>query len=182
MGNRLILLLLIITGALAYAVFEASRLDKKLSQASNSANTVTIRKIPESLVLADYKSGEAFDFNDYLNKDSKIFVHFWATWCGPCEVEFPELAEMINHFSGSDSTLFFLIAVNDDKKKIAKFLNKFSLKNKNVFLLVDDDDQYQRFGTYKMPESYLFAPSGDLIKRYEGQRPWTQEYLINDLK
>ena len=40
------------------------------------------------------------NFNDYLNKDLPLLVDFWASWCGPCMMLSPIVAEIAEEYAG----------------------------------------------------------------------------------
>ncbi len=175
MGQRIYILLIIVAAVFSYTVYEAMKLDGKLKNMSISSE-VTIKAVPEKSVFTNISDGSEYKLDEKLNSTRKIFIHFWATWCGPCEVEFPELVKMMNSSADKSDILFLLIAVNDEIKEIKKFMSRFKINNKNVFILEDKTNQFQSFGTYKLPESYLFSPSGKLIKKYPGKQVWSEIY------
>lgn len=46
-----------------------------------------------------------------LEWEGKVsLVHLWGTWCGPCRVEYPELAEMVQSFDASDDFQFVSVS------------------------------------------------------------------------
>ena len=184
MFNRILIFVLLLCSVLGYAIYEAMMLDKKLSKNSGMTE-VTIKEIPSDLnfsVSTSTDSITAFAKNNFIALEANTLVHFWATWCGPCEVEFPELVELINLLKDKNNFKFILIAVNDDKAKVKKFLSKFNIESSNVIYLDDKSSEYQKFGTCKLPESYLFNPSGMLIKKFSGQQSWSQNFIFDQLK
>lgn len=48
-------------------------------------------------------------------------IKIWATWCGPCLAEIPELNELVELYK-NDSNVVFLAITDDSHKKIADFL------------------------------------------------------------
>lgn len=48
------------------------------------------------------------------NKDNKkpLLINFWATWCGPCRVEFPELVKIDSDYRDKNLN-FALVSVDD---------------------------------------------------------------------
>lgn len=40
------------------------------------------------------------NFESYLNGDLPLVVDFWATWCGPCRMIAPIVAELAEEYDG----------------------------------------------------------------------------------
>jgi thiol-disulfide isomerase/thioredoxin len=65
-----------------------------------------------SLSLGACSNGEIANtggIKSYLGQDKWLIVNYWASWCGPCREEIPEL----NHFAKQHSNII-LLAVNYD--------------------------------------------------------------------
>jgi thiol-disulfide isomerase/thioredoxin len=107
---------------------------------------------------------------------NKVFVHFWATWCVPCEAEFPEL---VNFSLKKQNDLFVFVAVSDEILKVRKFLDRFpAIKNNPRFILLIDNDgvYYNNFGTAKVPETYVFNNDTELsgVTKLVGPQQWDE--------
>lgn len=100
------------------------------------------------------------------------FVHFWGTWCGPCEAEFPAFLKFAEKFV-VDDVQFLLIAVNDQRKDVLKFLKRFPNMPANVKVVIDESGTVlASFGTAKVPETYLFAHDGKNLNKFVGPQEW----------
>jgi thiol-disulfide isomerase/thioredoxin len=105
--------------------------------------------------------------------DKLILVNLWATWCGPCVTEFPELITIHRMYQGRD---FELVTISADvpfrKEDVEKFLQDKNAAVRNYlydstdkYALMDAvDDQWQG----ALPHSLLIAPGGEVIARYGG--------------
>lgn len=163
-----------------YTSYEAFKLEDKLK---GSVTEILIKELPADLKMASFQTKEPFVFKKSSNKKSFSVVHFWATWCAPCEIEFPELVKFINLMKNEKNNVtFYLVAVNDDDKKVKKFLAKFDLNAENVVLLEDKNSDYQKFGSYKLPETFVFDSSFQTVRKFEGQQAWTQNTIVNYFK
>lgn len=65
--------------------------------------------------------GEQVSLSDYKGK--KIFLNFWASWCGPCELEMPDFNDFYNEHKDDN---FILIAVNvgEDKETVKNYIEE----------------------------------------------------------
>lgn len=178
MNKKLLAFLSIIIFVLGYTIYESMKLDRKLGQNSFSSTGAAIKQFPMDMDWKHLVGDKNFDVNSVFKEKNKIVVHFWATWCGPCEVEFPELVELTKLVKKNSNVVFLFVAVNDELPKVQKFLQKFEI-GENVVLLKDNKNQFKRLGTYKMPETYLFDAKGSVVKKYSGQQPWTQTHMVN---
>lgn len=182
MNKKLSIFLIIIVFVFSYTIYESLKLEKKLSKTNFNQTGTIISKLPSKVLWKNLKASDDFELEKFIGLGSKLVIHFWATWCGPCEAEFPELvklAKTVAEFgSNGDKVKFILVAVNDEKSKVLKFLSKFELSN-NIILVTDDIDEYKRFGTYKLPETFLFNSDGKVIKKFSGQQVWTESKMVN---
>ncbi len=123
------------------------------------------------------------EFSHYIFKDpyKGIFVHFWGTWCSPCEAEFPELIKFAK-LTENDSVKFLLIAINDKSKDLEKFLKKFQPLPSNIVIGLDDGKSMDLFGTSKVPETYLFDNQKNFVTKFIGPQNWEAPQFIDQTK
>ncbi len=106
--------------------------------------------------------------------DELLLVNFWATWCGPCVIEYPEFIE-IQRMYGDRDFRFVSVSMDspDQEEKVLKFL-----KSKNSAVtnyLVDTDDKYAIIDVVKndwdgsLPITLLIAPGGEVAYKAPGE-------------
>lgn len=74
--------------------------------------------LPESVFL-DSQS-KLFDLKSLKNKT--LYISFWATWCGPCRAEKPQLEKLKADFKNNSDIVFIDISVDGDQDKWEKYI------------------------------------------------------------
>lgn len=127
---------------------------------TNHQPVVTAPKAAADFAYTDI-NGQKGSLYDHQGKI--ILLHFWATWCAPCVIEFPNLIDLAE--GQKDKLVIFAISVDKDKKNINKFFKKLKLEIPANFIVIQDADKAiseELYQTYKLPESTLL--SKDLVK------------------
>lgn len=117
-------------------------------------------KAPE-FTLKDI-SGRPVSLNNYRGKI--VYVNFWASWCGPCKMEFPQLQSLARKYNDSG---LVILAINQDKKRsgMDEFLGKYPVSTSNMTILTDPDSSViTSYGPRAMPTSFILDKDG--IVRY----------------
>ena len=82
---------------------------------------------PSIQSLAAVKSGVMAHDNEFCDaaanvhrfsefKGKVLYVDIWATWCGPCKMEIPHLAKVVEHFKDNDDVKIISISVDTNRK------------------------------------------------------------------
>ena len=100
-------------------------------------------------------------------------LNVWATWCGPCVIEFPDLVSIHRIYRGRD---FEVVTVNadeaDKREKALAFLKEQQASTRNFAF--DKGDPYALIEAVDpkwqgaLPHTIVVAPGGEVIYRSEG--------------
>ena len=119
---------------------------------------------------AELKAIDAAGLRDLVaNKSDKLrVINVWATYCGPCVSEFPELVTMHRMYRNRDFKLVTVTADPPDNRAAAlKFLNKMHASTTNY--IFDQDDPYALADALgvewqgALPFTLVVKPGGDVV-------------------
>ena len=103
-----------------------------------------------------------------------LLVNFWATWCGPCVHEFPDIETTYRMYRLRDFDLV-MVSTNmpDEKAGVMKVLEREHASSRN--LLFGSTDTYAMQAAFDpkwesgVPYTVLLAPDGKVLYREEGE-------------
>jgi len=119
---------------------------------------------PAPAVIGTTLDGTTFDLADQRGR--WVLVNFFATWCVPCVEEHDDLVAFHDrHTAIGDATV--VSVVFDDSPEEAR---EFFEENGGRFPVIvsDEGDIALDYGVTGVPESYLVAPDGTVVKRVIG--------------
>ncbi|MFZ7942279.1 MULTISPECIES: redoxin domain-containing protein [Bacillaceae] len=106
-------------------------------------------------------TGETVKLSDLKGK--KVMLNFWATWCGPCKAEMPEM-EQFSKEIGDDTVI---LAVNiDPQLDVQSFVDEYKI---TFPILLDSEDKVN--GIYQImsiPTTYFIDSKGLIKNKYVG--------------
>jgi len=137
------------------------------------AGVMRVNGIAAPELKLDNIDGEAYDLAN--TGGHWRFVHFWASWCGPCRKEMPGIDRMTRLLADSGIE-FVLVNTAETEDTVFTFLG---IVAPDLVPLLDSDgvatDAWQPRG---LPATYLVDPDGLIQYQALGGREWEQpEYL-----
>jgi len=120
--------------------------------------------------------GEAFTLESTRGK--WVFLHFWASWCGPCKEEMPAIQQMTRIF---DNDKFEIVLINtaEDEDTIFSFLGEIGM---DMNSLMDADGLVtEKYKPRGLPTTILIDPGGSIQYQAIGGREWHKPEYINFL-
>ena len=89
-----------------------------------------------------------------------VVMNFWASWCGPCRDEAPELQAAWEHYQDSGDVAFLGVAYADNGPRSVEYLNEFGITYLNATDLgTRISEQYHIQG---VPETFIINQDGEI--------------------
>src|SRR5436189_111100 len=92
---------------------------KSTNETGSNVRDNSSRKKAPNFSLKD-ANGDAVSLADYKGK--VVLVNFWATWCGPCEVEIPWFVEFEQKYKGRDFAVLGISMDDDGWKAVRPYI------------------------------------------------------------
>ena len=129
---------------------------KRSTAAGNMFTDFTVVQDPENPEASTVK------FSDYVGKGKYVLVDFWASWCGPCKREIPNIAEVYKKYRGDDFDVLS-VAVWDDPADT----KAAAVEHGVVWSQIINAQRIptEIYGIQGIPHIMLVGPDGVIIKR-----------------
>ena len=121
--------------------------------------------------------GKPLSLADYKSK--VILLNFWATWCGPCRSEIPDLVALQNKYK-DQLQVIGLVVDDDDEDGVKKFAANFGINY--PIAMATDELRMEYGGIPALPTSFVLDGEGRVVQKHEGLRdPVLYEVEIRSL-
>lgn len=155
-------------------------------QRSEAAAIVTRMALPEQRVKSagddDYtwQGDPALDFTAQLMDGSEftlseqagkvVLVNFWATWCGPCVNEMPDLNRLYSEYSAGGEVEIILINCGESSRTVQSFLDR---QGYGFPVACDEYSTISSaYGISAIPRTFVFGKDGVLLNDYLGSQSY----------
>jgi thiol-disulfide isomerase/thioredoxin len=130
------------------------------------------------LVLLD---ASKLKLSKLLGRRKVVVINFWATWCGPCRREIPELIALQKDYSNNKDVEIFGLSVEDPqqfREQVKGFAKQFEINYKVGFSPIP---MFMTFnGTdprAPIPQTFVFGKDGKLMQHIKGMRPAFKDFI-----
>lgn len=165
---------LIVLGLLAaFGVSSCNSLDPEVKTASRSA--ARAGTLPREVLDAENRAAggaNPIKISDYSGK--VLLINLWATWCGPCRIETPELVRLHKEFQSRGVEMIALSTEDPEMsaQSVMNFIREYEVDyqvgwaNRDVAIKL-------MAGRTAIPQSFIIARDGRILKRFIGFNPST---------
>ena len=153
----------------AIGVSSCNSNDAPTKTTANRANT-----LPRQVLEAENRaaSGAPIKLGNYSGK--VLLVNLWATWCGPCRMETPELVRLHKEFESRGVEMIGLSTENPDNsaRSVSEFVREFNV-DYQIGWAKPEVAQIMMQGRTSIPQSFIIARDGRVVRRFIGFNPET---------
>jgi thiol-disulfide isomerase/thioredoxin len=126
-----------------------------------------------SLQLEDL-NGRAVDLQSF--KDQNLLLNFFATWCGPCVNEMPELEKTADDLRSSNYTL---LCISDESlERLRNFSERMGLH----LQILHSVKPFRELKIFTYPTSYALNLKRRVVFKKVGNMDWTDAQVVAMLK
>jgi cytochrome c biogenesis protein CcmG/thiol:disulfide interchange protein DsbE len=148
---------------------------KSLKEIEANIKPEANRKKAPNFTLKD-ANGAAVNLADYQGK--VVLVNFWATWCGPCEVEIPWFVEFEQKYKARDFAVLGISMDDDGWKSVRPYIASHKI---NYRVVIGSEMVSQQFGDIdSLPTSFILDRQGRIAVNHVGlvdKRDYSNEII-----
>jgi len=124
-------------------------------------------------------NGRPIKLSDYAGK--VLVVNLWATWCGPCRMEIPELVKFHNEFRAKGLEVVGLSTENPEASAagVRRFVQEFKMDYPVGWATPEVAIALMQ-GRDAIPQSFVISRNGHILKRFIGFSPAATPQQLRD--
>ena len=176
--KKIVAVAVIVMGVLVSGIIFSGNEGNSSSVVGSAASVTEVsssNKAPD-FTLSDMQGNEV-SLSDF--KGNVVIINFWATWCGPCRFEIPDLIDLQEKYNG-DLVVLGVSLDYDGPSVVPQFAEKLGI---SYPVLYGNGQVAHRYGGVTgIPTTFIIDRDMNVYSRYIGYRPQTVfEKDIQDL-
>jgi peroxiredoxin len=146
-----------------FITWRAKRIERTLA-AHDTISSLNGKPAPNFSL--DSLDGHKVTLADYRGK-KKVVISYWASWCGPCRVELPEMKRFYEKYHKNDSDFEFVaISIDDDRESAEGYAQKAKLPF--PVLLDLGHEAADAYSVEAIPATFIVDKDGNVKQTHTG--------------
>jgi thiol-disulfide isomerase/thioredoxin len=131
----------------------------------------TVQKLEQDSIVVTDRSGVQHKLSELTA--GITLVHFYASWCGPCLKELPEIQKFMNTPLGKQINFVFITEDREDVANVYRERYGFTIYRVN---------KLKDANVYSIPVSYLLNENHEVVKSDLGEWEWDKNEFNEEIK
>ena len=107
--------------------------------------------------------GNKVSLSDYRGK--KVFLNFWASWCGPCRLEMPDIEKLHKELNPEEAVIL-AVNIGEDRSTVSKFLRDNNLTFATALDVFSASPS--KYNLRGIPTTFIIDEEGYILSQYSG--------------
>lgn len=125
--------------------------------------------------------GESLKLSDYADK--VVVLNLWATWCGPCRLEMPDLVKLNHEYKSRGLVVLGLATTYNERNNPQQVKDFVRTENVDYPIIWDDGSLAGPLvqsvnGRSVIPQSFVISRDGRIVKHFSGFSPYSTPQLM----
>jgi thiol-disulfide isomerase/thioredoxin len=169
-----IMILALIIALIASGCSEKKETPEKAT--TNTEEQVNQQTSEDAIIAPDFEletlDGKTIKLSEM--RDKNVILNFWATWCGYCVLEMPDLQKLQEKYK--DDLLILTVNVGESKEVVQKFMEE---NNLDLAVVLDKDMAVSNnYGIRSYPTTIAVNKKGEAVRGYVGMLTYEQMELL----
>ena len=127
--------------------------------------------------------GKSFKLSDFSNK--VVLINIWATWCGPCLLEMPQLSKLNREYKSRGVVILGLATTYNENYHVKRVRHYLRVQKINYKSIWDDGTLIGPLvdavhGRSVIPQTFVISKDGRILKHFQGFNPTSTPPLVRE--